>query len=95
MADRSRVAVLISGRGSNMAALIYAARAEQCCFEVVLVSGDKPDAHGLEVARAEGIRVEALDAKALGSAYWDRLQELLESAKVDLVALAGFMRIIP
>ncbi|MFL6750029.1 MAG: phosphoribosylglycinamide formyltransferase [Sphingomicrobium sp.] len=95
MADRSRVAVLISGRGSNMAALIYAARAEQCCFEVVLVSGDKPDAHGLEVARAEGIRVKALDARALGSAYWDRLQELLESAKVDLVALAGFMRIIP
>jgi len=95
MADRSRVAVLISGRGSNMAALIYAARADDCCFDVALVTGDKPDAHGLEVARAEGIPVETLNAKALGGSYWDKLQEVLESAGTDLVALAGFMRIIP
>ena len=95
MAERSRLAVLISGRGSNMAALVYAARAEDCCFEVALVTGDKPDAHGLEVARAEGIKVEALDAKALGSAFWDKLHHTLESADIDLVALAGFMRIVP
>lgn len=95
MAERSRVAVLISGRGSNMAALIYAARTDGCHYEVSLVSGDKPDAHGLEIARAEGIAVEALDAKALGSAYWGTLQRTLESAEIDLVALAGFMRIIP
>jgi phosphoribosylglycinamide formyltransferase-1 len=95
MAERSRVAVLISGRGSNMAALIYASRSEDCPYEVALVSGDKPDAHGFEIARAEGISVEPLDAKALGPAYWDRLQTLLEKAGVDLVALAGFMRIIP
>lgn len=95
MAERSRVAVLISGRGSNMAALIYAARADDCCFEIALVSGDKPDAHGLEIARAEGIRVEPLDAKALGAGYWDRLQQGLDSAGTDLIALAGFMRIIP
>ena len=44
MAERSRVAVLISGRGSNMAALIYAARADDCPYEVALVTGDKPDA---------------------------------------------------
>jgi phosphoribosylglycinamide formyltransferase-1 len=95
MAERHRVAVLISGRGSNMAALIYASRAEDCAYEVVLVSGDKPEAPGLEVARAEGIAVEPLDAKQLGAAYWDKLQQLLEDADVDLVALAGFMRIIP
>ena len=95
MAERSRVAVLISGRGSNMAALIYAARTDGCHYEVALVTGDKPDAHGLEIARAEGIAVEALDAKALGSAYWDELQKVLETADVDLIALAGFMRIIP
>ena len=95
MAERSRVAVLISGRGSNMAALIYAARTDSCYYEVSLVTGDKPDAHGLEIARAEGIAVEALDAKKLGSAYWDELQKVLESAEIDLVALAGFMRIIP
>jgi len=95
MADRSRIAILVSGRGSNMAALIYAARAADCSYEVVLVSGDKPDAPGLMLAGAEGIAVAPLDARALGPAYWDRLQEALEGADVDLVALAGFMRIIP
>jgi phosphoribosylglycinamide formyltransferase-1 len=95
MAERSRLAVLISGRGSNMAALIYAARADDCCFEIALVTGDKPDAHGLEIARAEGVSVSPLDAKALGSAYWVRLQEALDSTNIDFVALAGFMRIIP
>ena len=95
MAERSRVAVLISGRGSNMAALIYASRGEDCPYEVALVTGDKPDADGLEIARAEGIAVEPFDAKALGDGYWERLQKLLDDAQVDLVALAGFMRIIP
>ena len=95
MAERSRVAVLISGRGSNMAALIYASRAEDCPYEVAFVTGDKPDAHGLEIAQAEGIQVEQLDAKALGTAFWDRLQQLLDKKGIDLVALAGFMRIIP
>ena len=95
MAERARVAVLISGRGSNMTALIYAARAYGCPYEVALVTGDKPDAHGLEVARAEGVPVEALDAKSLGSGFWEKLQQTLEYADIDLVALAGFMRIIP
>ena len=95
MAERSRIAVLISGRGSNMAALIYAARADDCAYEVALVTGDRPDAHGIEIARAEGVPVEQLDAKSLGPAYWDRLQQALDDADVDLVALAGFMRIIP
>ncbi|MCL6697703.1 phosphoribosylglycinamide formyltransferase [Sphingomonas sp. NSE70-1] len=95
MAERSRIAILISGRGSNMAALIYASRADGCSYEVALVTGDKPQAHGLEVAVAESIAVEALDAKALGPAYWDKLHEVLKAADVDLIALAGFMRIIP
>ena len=55
MPDRSRVAVLISGRGSNMAALIYASRAEDCPYEIALVTGDNPAAPGLELAEAEGI----------------------------------------
>lgn len=95
MGERSRVAVLISGRGSNMAALVYAARAEDCSFEIALVTGDKPDAHGLQVARAEGVPVQPLDARALGPAYWDNLQQTLDAASVDLIALAGFMRIVP
>ncbi len=95
MADRSRIAILVSGRGSNMAALIYASRADGCSYEVALVTGDKPDAHGLKIAGAEGIAVESLDAKTLGPAYWDKLQDVLKASDVDLIALAGFMRIIP
>lgn len=93
--DKARVAVLISGRGSNMAALIYAGRADDCPYEIVLVSGDKPAAPGLTLATAEGVAVTALDGKALGPAFWTKLQDELEKAKIDLIALAGFMRIIP
>jgi len=95
MADRSRVAILISGRGSNMAALIYAARADDCPYKVALVSGDRANAPGLDLAEAEGVATARLDAKSPGSSYWERLQQELESADVDLIALAGFMRIIP
>jgi phosphoribosylglycinamide formyltransferase-1 len=95
MPHKARVAVLISGRGSNMAALIYAARAEDCPFEIALVTGDKPDAPGLALADAEGVEVLRLDAKSNSSSYWEVLQKSLESAAIDTVALAGFMRIIP
>ena len=94
MAERSRVAVLISGRGSNMAALIYAARADDCPYEVVLVTGDNPTAPGLALAEAEGVpvtRIAATDKKAL----FEELDRTLEEADIDLIALAGFMRIIP
>jgi phosphoribosylglycinamide formyltransferase 1 len=78
-----------------MAALIYATRADDCSYEVALVSGDKADAPGLALAEAEGIRVLPLEAHELGPAYWDALGSALEEADIDLVALAGFMRIIP
>lgn len=92
---KTRVAVLISGRGSNMAALIYAARADDCPYEIVLVTGDKPDAAGLDIASAERIAVVRLDGKRLGPSYWNRLQSALEQARIDVLALGGFMRIIP
>ena len=95
MADRARVAILISGRGSNMAALIYAARADDCPYEIALVSGDKPDAPGLALAKAEGAPILALDVKSLGTNYWKELQKALDASRIDIVALAGFMRIIP
>jgi phosphoribosylglycinamide formyltransferase-1 len=95
MAERSRVAVLISGRGSNMAALLYAAKADDCPYEIALVAGDKAGAPGLDLAEAEGISTRRLDAKQLGPAYWDTLHHELESAEIDIVALGGFMRIIP
>jgi len=96
MTERSRVAVLISGRGSNMAALIYAAQAEDCAYEVALVSSDNPDAPGLKLAEAEGITVARLPAPGKDkTAFFAALDSALEAAGIDLVALAGFMRIIP
>ena len=97
MPERSRIAVLISGRGSNMAALIYAARAEDCPYEVALVTGDNPAAPGLDLADAEGVTVVRIPAPTPGdkSQYFNALQKVLEDHDVDLIALAGFMRIIP
>jgi phosphoribosylglycinamide formyltransferase-1 len=96
MPERSRVAILISGRGSNMAALIYAARASDCAYEVVLVTGDKPDAPGLDLAEAEGVPVARLPRPTKEkSQFFEALNEALDKADVDLIALAGFMRIIP
>lgn len=90
---KARVAILISGTGSNMAALIYAARADNCPYEVVLVTGDKPEAPGLILAEAEGVPVLHL-AFHKGS-FFDRLDQALREARADYVALAGFMRILP
>ena len=65
-----------------MASLIYASRADDCCFEIALVTGDRPDAPGLALAEAEGIYVHMLDAKALGSSFWTKLNDALEEAGV-------------
>jgi phosphoribosylglycinamide formyltransferase-1 len=93
MAERTRVAVLISGRGSNMAALIYAARADDCPFEIALVTSDRGDAPGLDLAAAEGIAVERL---AFDKAkFFTSLDTLLRDRSIDVIALAGFTRILP
>ena len=93
MTKRARVAVLISGRGSNMAALIYAARASDCAYQVALVTGDRPDAPGLDLAAAEGVRVERLNYEKVH--FFQRLHASLCDQSIDVVALAGFMRILP
>ena len=80
-----------------MAALIYAARGADCAYEVVLVTGDRPDAPALELAEAEGVSVVRLPCPAPRdkSQFFEDLNKTLEKADVDLIALAGFMRIIP
>ncbi len=96
MPERSRVAVLISGRGSNMAALVYASRADDCPYEVALVTGDNPEAPGLDLAEAEGVPTVRLPPPAKDKAqFFNALQDSLEKHSIDLIALAGFMRIIP
>ena len=95
--SRKRVAVLISGRGSNMAALIEAAKDKSYPAEVVLVLSNRPDAGGLLVARAAGIATEVVDHTAFGKdrAGFERaLQAVLEKHHIDLVCLAGFMRLL-
>ena len=95
MPERARIAVLISGRGSNMAALVYAAKAEDCPFEVAVVASDKLNAPGLAIAEAEKITTAAFDAKNQAAEFWDNIQKKLDALNVDYIALAGFMRILP
>ena len=80
-----------------MAALVYAARAEECPFEVVLVSGDKPDAAGLVVAAAEGVAVVRLPSPtaATKAKFFRDLDRTLRKASAEVVVLAGFLRILP
>jgi len=94
---RAKVAVLISGRGSNMTALVEAAKAEDCPFEVVLVLSNKPEAEGLATARAAGIAALGIDHRPFGAdreAHERALDAALREAGAEYVALAGYMRVL-
>lgn len=93
---RKRVGVLISGRGSNMAALIAATRAADYPATIVLVGSNKPEAAGLALAGREGIPTFALSHRDHPDREsFDRaVSERLDAAGVEIVALAGFMRIL-
>jgi len=96
---RRRVAVLISGRGSNMRALIEASRAADYPADIALVVSSKPEAAGLEYARAAGVETAVVDqadfprGDAGREAYDAALQHVLLRARIEFVCLAGFMRI--
>lgn len=95
MSTKARVAVLISGRGSNMAALLYASRLPDCPYEIVLVASNDPDAAGLKLATAEGVPTFAHSHKGMKRAEFDALiDEQLRAAGADYVALAGYMRLL-
>jgi phosphoribosylglycinamide formyltransferase-1 len=93
---RKRVAILISGRGSNMAALIDAARKPDYPAEIVLVISNQPNAPGLLVARQKGIQTTTIDHKAFATrdAFDAALETRLAKARVDIICLAGFMRLL-
>lgn len=94
---KKRVAVLISGRGSNLAALIEAAQAEDYPAEIVLVLSNRPEAAGLARARAAGIATAVVDHRPYGEnrARFERaLQAKLQAHRIDIVCLAGFMRLL-
>ena len=88
----AKVGVLISGRGSNMQALIEGAGD---AYEIVLVASDKPDAAGLAWARGRGIATYALSPKGIGKpAYEGALDAALRAAGAEFLALAGYMRLL-
>jgi len=87
-----KVGILISGRGSNMMALVENAGA---AYEVVVVASDKPEAPGLAWAREHGIPTFALSPKGIGKpAYEAALSAALREAGAEIVALAGYMRLL-
>ena len=95
--DHKRVAVLISGRGSNMAALIDAAKDKNYPAEIALVLSNRPEAGGLLVARAAKISTEIVDHVAFRNdrdAFERAVQAVLERYRIDIVCLAGFMRLL-
>ncbi|RVQ67188.1 phosphoribosylglycinamide formyltransferase [Croceicoccus ponticola] len=95
MPIRAKVAVLISGTGSNMAALLYASRRDDCPYEIVLVGSNDPEAGGLALAKAEGIATFALPHKGMKRAEHDAAMErAVLDAGAQYIALAGYMRIL-
>jgi len=94
---KRRVAVLISGRGSNMVALIQAAMAADFPAEIALVISNRPDAEGLGKARASGIATLVIESKPFGNdraAFEAVLRSALNEHRIDLICLGGFMRLL-
>jgi phosphoribosylglycinamide formyltransferase-1 len=91
-----RVAILISGRGSNMTALIEAAAADSFPAEIALVISNKTDAPGLANAEANGVKTLVIESKPFGrdrAGFEKVLQAALDEHKIDLICLGGFMRL--
>jgi phosphoribosylglycinamide formyltransferase-1 len=93
---RVRTVVLISGRGSNMSALIEAARSPDFSAKIVLVLSDDPAAAGLAAARKAGVAAEAIDFRTYSGkeAFEAALNAQLRAASAEIVCLAGFMRVL-
>ena len=93
---KRRVAILISGRGSNMAALIEAAEAKDYPAEIAVVISNRADAAGLERAKASGIATEVIESKPFGKdrgAFEALLEQKLGQHRIELICLGGFMRL--
>jgi phosphoribosylglycinamide formyltransferase-1 len=93
---KRRVAILISGRGSNMTALVEAAKVQDFPAEIVVVISNRADAVGLAKARDSGIPIVTIESKAFGkdrTGFEAKLQAALDDYRVDLICLGGFMRL--
>ncbi|WP_230531086.1 phosphoribosylglycinamide formyltransferase [Microvirga roseola] len=94
--SRRRIAILISGRGSNMVSLIEAARAPDFPGEIFLVLSNRPDAGGLDLAREAGLPALAIDHKAYSTreSFEQALDATLTEHGIEFICLAGFMRVL-
>jgi phosphoribosylglycinamide formyltransferase 1 len=92
---RTRIAVLISGEGTNMAALLYASKAADCPYEIVLVASNNPEAYGLILANAEGIATFTHSHKGINREDHDAvMHDAIIASHAEYVVLAGYMRIL-
>ena len=93
---KTKTAILISGRGTNMSALIAASKTDDYPAEIDLVISNRPDAEGLKVANSRDIKAVALDHKLFKSrrSFDKALHELLKENNIEFVVCAGFMRIL-
>jgi len=95
LAEKARIAILISGAGTNMAALLYASRMGDCPYEVVLVASNDAAAPGLALAALEGAAIFAQSHKGMARADHDAVMEAaVRDAGADFIVLAGYMRIL-
>jgi len=95
MAEKAKLAILISGRGSNMAALLYAAKSPDCPYEITLVASNDPGAPGLKLADAESIPTFAHPHKGLAREAHDAIiHDAVIRSGAQYVVLAGYMRIL-
>ena len=95
MAEKARIAILISGVGTNMAALLYASRMADAPYEVALVASNDPQAPGLALAELEGIPTFALSHKGMTREEHDAAMEAaVQAAGAEYIVLAGYMRIL-
>lgn len=92
---KQKLGILISGRGSNMQALVEASRLLDATYEVALVASDKPDAAGLTWAAEQGVATFAQSPKGMPKAdYESAIDAALRTAGVEAIALAGYMRLL-
>jgi phosphoribosylglycinamide formyltransferase-1 len=95
LAEKARIAILISGAGTNMAALLYASRIDNAPFEVVLVASNDPAAPGLALAALEGVPTFAHAHRGMTREAHDAVMEAaVQAAGAETIVLAGYMRIL-
>jgi len=95
MPERARVAVMLSGTGTTMSALLFHSRLPDCPYEIVLVASNNPEAGGLSIAAAEGVRTFALSHKSMTREDHDAAMDgALREAGAEYVALCGYMRVL-